>query len=558
MKNFDKSKLRIIPLGGVEEVGKNCMALEFLESNQKEGDIMVIDMGLDFPGPDLLGVDYVLPDITYLERNKNRIKGLVITHGHLDHIGAVSYFLRRLGNPPIFATPLTIGLIEDRLLELGIQEAKFNILKTEKTFDLGNFSITPFAVVHNIPDSVGLIIKTPIGTIVHTGDFKFDASPLDQKPVNESLLRKIGDNKVLALLSDSTNAALPGKVVSEQEVGQMTYSLIKGIKGRIIFTTFASLISRIQQAINACQKCNRKVALVGMSVKKTVAIAQSLGYLKIPQNMLVDITETNKIPPHKILVIAGGSQGVEGSSMDRIAQNIHRLVKIKKGDTVIFSSSTVPGNELAVSGVMNGLVDQGAEVIFRRILGSGIHSSGHAKQEGLLKMLSLIRPKFFMPIEGAHYMQAEHIKLAQSSGVKKDNCFMLKNGEILEINEKEKAYKLSDQRMSHAIVVVEGNKVEPLNEEVLKDRKRLAEAGICFISISAIRGGKKIQTGIKIRVTCQGVELGNELISDLETKAKKLIQRHGLNSESEHKMGTSLSDLILSRVGKKPIVIVSI
>ncbi len=551
-------KLRIIPLGGVEEVGKNCMALELLESNQKQGDIIVIDMGLDFPGPDLLGVDYVLPDITYLEENKNRIKGLVITHGHLDHIGAVSYFLRKLGNPPIFATPLTIGLTEDRLLEFGIQDARFNIIKSEKVFSLGDFSITPFSVVHNIPDSVGLIIKTPLGTIVHTGDFKFDKSPLDQKPINENLLRKVGDDKVLALLSDSTNAALPGKVVSEQEVGQITYSLIKSIKGRIIFTTFASLISRIQQAINACEKCNRKVALVGMSVKKTVAIAQSLGYLKIPHKMIVDITETNKMSPQKVLVIAGGSQGVEGSSMDRIAQNIHRLVRIKQGDTVIFSSSTVPGNELAVVGVMNGLVDQGAEVIFRRVLGSGIHSSGHAKQDGLLKMISLIRPKFFMPIEGAHYMQADHIKLAESFGIKKENSFMLKNGEILEINEQEKAHKLPDQRVSHSVVVVEGNKIEPLNEKVLKDRKKLAESGICFVSVSAVRFGKKINPGINIKVTCQGVELGDELISDLIAKAKKLIQRHGLKPGSEHKMGTSLSDLILSRNGKKPIVIVSI
>jgi len=551
-------KLRIIPLGGVEEVGKNCMALELLESNQKQGDIIIIDMGLDFPGPDLLGVDYVLPDITYLEENKSRIKGLVITHGHLDHIGAVSYFLKRLGNPPIFATPLTIGLTEDRLLEFGIQDAKFNTIKSEKTFDLGNFSITPFSVVHNIPDSVGLIIKTPLGTIVHTGDFKFDKSPLDQKPVNESLLKMVGNGKVLALLSDSTNAALPGKVVSEKEVGEITYSLIKGIKGRIIFTTFASLVSRIQQAINACQKCNRKIALVGMSVKKTSAIAQSLGYLKIPNKMIVDITEINKLPPHKAFIIAGGSQGVEGSSMDRIAQNIHRLVRIKKGDTVIFSSSTVPGNELAVSGVMDGLVDQGAEVIFRRVLGSGIHSSGHAKQDGLLKMISLIRPKFFMPIEGSHYMQAEHIKLAQSSGIKRESCFMLKNGEILEFNEQGQAHKLLHQRMPHSIVVVEGNKIEPLNEKVLKDRKKLAETGICFVSVSAVRFGKKVNPGINIKVTCHGVELGDELISDLIAKAKKLIHRHGLKPGSEHKMGTSLSDLILSRAGKKPIVIVSI
>ncbi|MCF7907215.1 ribonuclease J [Patescibacteria group bacterium] len=557
-------KLRIIPLGGFEEVGKNCLALELLPAGQKKGDIMVIDMGLDFPGPNLLGVDYVLPDVDFLKKNKERIKGLVITHGHLDHIGALPYFINQLGNPPIYATPLTIGLIEDRFLELGFQDAKFKVIKPEEKFSIGAFSLLPFAVVHNIPDSVGFIIKTPLGSIVHTGDFKFDKTPADQKPVNEKLLKKVGDEGVLLLMSDSTNAAVPGEVVSEKEVGEMISSLIKGIKGRIIFTTFASLISRIQQAIDVCQKCKRKVALIGLSVQKTVAIAQGLGYLKIPPKMLIDITDIKKFPPHKVFIIAGGSQGMEGSSMERIAQNVHRLVRIKSGDTVIFSSSTVPGNEIAVSSVMNGLVDQGAEIIFRKALGSGIHSSGHAQQEDLLKMMSLIRPRFFVPIEGAHYMQAEHIKLAQKFGIKKKNCFMLKNGEVLEINERKEIKKDSSFRASHNMVVVEGSRTEVLNEQILEERQRLAENGICFVSFvsshSFSRKSEKKKSKNKeerVKISSQGIALNEELVSELKKKASRLFKRHGLRPGSGQKIAHSLSDSILSRIGKKPKVIVS-
>jgi ribonuclease J len=557
-------KLRIIPLGGFEEVGKNCLALEFLPNGQEKGDIMVIDMGLDFPGPNLLGVDYVLPDVDFLKKNKERIKGLVITHGHLDHIGALPYFINQLGNPPIYATPLTIGLIEDRFLELGFQEAKFQVIKPEKSFSVGSFSLLPFAVVHNIPDSVGFIIKTPLGNIVHTGDFKFDKTPADQKPVNEKLLQRVGDEGVLLLMSDSTNAAIPGEVVSEKEVGKMMSSLIKGIKGRIIFTTFASLISRIQQAIDVCQECKRKVALIGLSVQKTVAIAQGLGYLKIPRKMLIDITDIKKFPPHKVFIIAGGSQGMEGSSMERIAQNVHRLVRIKSGDTVIFSSSTVPGNEIAVSSVMNGLVDQGAEIIFRQALGSGIHSSGHAQQKDLLKMMSLLRPQFFIPIEGAHYMQAEHIKLAQGFGIKRKNCFMLKNGEVLEIDENKGVKKNSQIRVSHNMVVVEGNRTEVLNEQILEERQRLAEDGICFVSfVSSHHSSQKRESKNsknkekKVRIFFQGIALEEELIVELKKKANHLIKRHGSRPGAEEKIAHSLSDSILSRIGKKPKVIVS-
>ncbi len=325
-------KLRIIPLGGIEEVGKNCTVLEYGD------DIIVIDLGIDFPGPDLPGIDYILPDVTYLEENKERIKGLVITHGHLDHIGAISYYLHKIGNPSIFATLLTWGLISDRLVEAGLgRKIKQNLMMPNESFSLGVFKITPFRVVHNIPDSMGLIIETPVGIIVHTGDFKIDDNPDDQRPLDKEKLKEWSKKGILALLSDSTNATLPGHSVPEKQVGQIIEQIIKDSSGRIIFTTFSSLISRIQQIIRACEKQGRKISLVGMSMQKAVRIAQKLGYLNASPEIFIDAKEINNYPDNEVLILSAGAQGVEGSSMARISENKHWLIKIKKGDIVVFS-----------------------------------------------------------------------------------------------------------------------------------------------------------------------------------------------------------------------------
>ena len=534
-------KLRIIPLGGIEEVGKNCTVLEYGD------DIIVIDLGIDFPGPDLPGIDYILPDVTYLEENKERIKGLVITHGHLDHIGAISYYLHKIGNPSIFATLLTWGLISDRLEEAGLNhEIKQNFMMPNESFSLGVFKITPFRVVHNIPDSMGLIIETPVGIVVHTGDFKIDDNPDDQRPLDKEKLKEWSRKGILALLSDSTNATLPGHSVPEKQVGQIIEQIIKDSPGRIIFTTFSSLISRIQQIIRACEKQGRKISLVGMSMQKAVRIAQKLGYLKAFPEMFIDAKEINNYPDNEVLILSAGAQGVEGSSMARISENKHWLIKIKKGDIVVFSSSAIPGNELAITKMMDGLVNQGAKIIYRSVLGSGVHSSGHAYQDELKEMIKLIKPKFFIPIEGQHYMQAAHIELAESLGIKKENCFMLYNGQTLELDQYQA--KVLKKKFLSLFIAVEGNQIKVLDKDIVKSRNKIAETGVCFISITQKR----------VQLVFHGLIVDEIDIKEIKKKARKLVDKYGNKKNAKNKIKTSLSDFILNKTGKKPLVVIII
>jgi len=534
-------KLRIIPLGGIEEVGKNCTVLEYGD------DIIVIDLGIDFPGPDLPGIDYILPDVTYLEENKERIKGLVITHGHLDHIGAISYYLHKIGNPSIFATLLTWGLISDRLVEAGLgRKIKQNLMMPNESFSLGVFKITPFRVVHNIPDSMGLIIETPVGIIVHTGDFKIDDNPDDQRPLDKEKLKEWSKKGILALLSDSTNATLPGHSVPEKQVGQIIEQIIKDSSGRIIFTTFSSLISRIQQIIRACEKQGRKISLVGMSMQKAVRIAQKLGYLNASPEIFIDAKEINNYPDNEVLILSAGAQGVEGSSMARISENKHWLIKIKKGDIVVFSSSAIPGNELAITKMMDGLVNQGAKIIYRSVLGSGVHSSGHAYQDELKEMIRLVKPKFFIPIEGQHYMQAAHIELAQSLGIKKENCFMLYNGQTLELDQYQA--KVLKKKFLSLFIAVEGNQIKVLDKDIVKSRNKIAETGVCFISITQKR----------VQLVFHGLIVDEIDIKEIKKKARKLVDKYGNKKNAKNKIKTSLSDFILNKTGKKPLVVIII
>ena len=534
-------KLKIIPLSGVEKVGRNCTAIEYGE------DIIVVDLGLGFPGPDLFGVDYTLPDVTYLEKNKDKIRGLIITHGHLDHIGGIPYLIKKIGNPPIFATKLTVGLIQDRLKESSITGVKTKIINTKESFSLGVFKINPFHVVHNIPDSVGFSIETPLGMIIHTGDFKFDEHPADQKPIDKSRLREFAKQKVLICLSDSTNATLAGHTISEEKVGKMIDIIIKNSRGRIIFTTFSTLISRIHQVMNACQKYHRKIAVAGFSIKKSIALAQELGYLPIPKNLFIDLTKIKSYPDKSILILASGTQGEERSAMTRISQNEYRLVKMKKQDTVVFSSSVIPGDELAVHKVMNGIIDQGAKMIYQPIFGLGIHSSGHAYQEDLRELLKLIKPKFFMPVHGEHYMQAKHIELAESVGIRRENCFMMENGQVLEIDSQKRA-KILNKKVANLSVVVEAKKVEILKENMLKVRKLMAQSGICIVNIQR----KKRHSRIKVEFL--GISVDNKIIDEAKNKIEKLIKRYGLNEQA--KIKNSLGDFLLNKVGKKPLIVI--
>ncbi len=551
-------KLRIIPLGGMDEVGKNCTVFECLPDGGQGGDIIAVDLGFDFPGPDFPGVDYLLPDVSYLEKNKNRLRGIVLTHGHLDHIGAIPYLVEKLGNPIIYGTRLTIGLVQDRLKEVGLLKIKTQVISPDQPFNLGLFKINPFQVVHNIPDSVGLAIKTPLGIIIHTGDFKFDSNPADQKPIKKQRLIDFSKQGVLACLSDSTNAEKAGRVVSEKEVGKVIDSIIRRAKARVIFTTFSTLISRIQQVIQVCQKYDRKIAIAGLSIKKSVAIAQDLDYLTVPPKLFIDLENNSKYPDRKLLILAGGSQGVEGSSMVRIAQNEHRLIKIKKSDTIVFSSSAIPGNELAIHKVMNGIVDCGAKIIYQPVLGAGVHSSGHAFQEDLKEILRLVRPKLFIPIEGEPYMRVQHIELAKAVGIKRENCFMLHNGQILEINSS--SGKLGRGRIEARILpkkvvglsmAVEGGRATVLQKRILEIREKMAEAGVCLISISLTRKSQR-----EIQIISKGLVIDQQTALKIKNKVKKLIKKFGLRESARPKIENSLSDFLLNKIGKRPLVIV--
>ncbi|MBL7053750.1 ribonuclease J [Patescibacteria group bacterium] len=544
-------KLRIIPIGGLEEVGKNCTVFEQIKENNVPGDIVVVDMGLDFPGPDMPGVDYILPDISYLRKNKKRIKGLVITHGHLDHIGAIHHLIKEIGNPKIYASKLAIGFIRFYLKEFKIDNVNLVEILDDQSFSLGSFEITPFHVVHNIPDSFALIIKTKFISIFHTGDFKLDKNPADQTPMNMKRLKQISRQGVDLYMADSTNANIDGTTTPEKEVGRVIDSIVQQSKSRIIFTTFSTLISRISQVIESCKKYNRKIVVVGFSIKKSIVIAERLGFLKIPNGLIKEVKDIKSIPDKNLLILATGAQGEERSAMSNIARGEHRLVRIKKGDTVVFSSSTIPGNELSVHRVINGLVSQGAEIIYRRMLGLGVHSSGHAFGKDLSKMLKIIRPNFFIPVHGEPYMRSTHIKLAKQNNIRESNCFMLKNGSIFEIDEIKNARILSKE-ISLTSPVVEGKNIKIISPEIIKQRKIMAEAGICIVSISY--GKKKNSRNVKVNFL--GLSADKQIIMETKQKANALTKKHGTDKKSKEKIALSLSDFILNKTGKKPLVII--
>ncbi|HKL17036.1 MAG TPA: ribonuclease J [Patescibacteria group bacterium] len=534
-----KKTIKIIPLGGLEEVGKNCIAIEY------SNDIIVVDLGVGFPSFELPGVKWLLPSIDYLEKNKKKIKALLITHGHLDHIGGVPYLWERLGKPPIYATDLTIALLRERLKDENVFGAKFFKISPKQKFRLGsNFAITPFNVVHNIPESVGFVIKTPIGTLVHTGDWKFDDDPTDQPVVDKSFLKKVGNEKVLALMSDSTNAIVPGRTLPEKKVGETIEKIIVNAKARVIFTSFSTLVSRIHQVLDICKKNNRKVAIAGFSIVKMVRLVKELNYFDIPDDLIIDLKSIHSYPDKNILIIASGTQGEPNSTMTRVANREHSDIKVKPDDTIVFSSSAIPGNELSIHKVMDRLIDQGAEIIYKPVLGAGVHSSGHACKEGLREMLDLIRPKFFIPIEGGNRMQVEHIKLAKESGVKEKNCFLLNNGDTIEMSQNKVTF-LDKKKLTP--LIVSGGKVKKLKRNIIKERRELAESGICILSQ---------QESKNVEVLFLGLFVEDRIIKAASKKAKRLMKKYGTNKKGREQIKKRFGDFLLSKLGKKPIVVV--
>ncbi|MFO7696099.1 MAG: ribonuclease J [Anaerolineae bacterium] len=467
-----ETKLRLIPLGGLSGIGKNCTILEYGE------DLLVIDAGIEFPSEEMLGVDVVIPDFTYLVEHQDRIRGIVITHGHEDHIGGLPYLLQEI-TAPIYATTLTRGLIEVKLNGEQKKRAELHTIGPGWTFTLGAFSVTPFHVNHSIPDAVGLAIRTPAGLVVHTGDFKIDHTPIEGDPADLGVLARLSAEGVLLLLSDSTNAESPGYTISESGLRDTFEQVFAHTEGRIIVTTFASLLSRIQLVIETAARAGRKVALAGRSMEQNTAIAEELGYLHWPENTHIPLSQVNDLPDSKVVIVATGSQGEVNSALARMASGRFREVKIREGDTVLISAKAIPGNETAIHRNIDNLFRRGANVVYGTP--AGLHVSGHAAQEELKMMLNLLRPVYFVPVHGAYRMLHRHAQLAYELGMSPDSVFVMDNGDTLEVG-------LDGASRGEPVpaegIMVDGSTIGDVGPTILKDRMALAQDGIVVAKVS--------------------------------------------------------------------------
>ncbi|MCJ7665475.1 MAG: ribonuclease J [Actinobacteria bacterium] len=476
-----KTSLKMIPLGGVSGIGKNMMVLE------KDNQMIIIDCGLMFPDEDMPGIDFLIPDFSYIIKNINKVRGIILTHGHEDHLGGLPFLFRKI-NIPIYGTKLTLGLTKIKLTGMaGSESIKYNEIDPDKILSIGGFCIEFFRVNHSIPDGVGLIIRTDIGTIIHSGDFKIDHTPIDNRHTEIHKIARAGEEGVLALLCDSTNAEEPGYTLPEKDVGKTLLDKFEKASKRIIVATFSSHIHRIQQILDVSAKMNRKVAISGKSMLKTIKISSELGYLKIPENLIIPINNIDDFPIGDIVILSTGTQGEPLSALNRMAMDEHRRVSIIKGDMVIISASPIPGNEKAISNSINMLIKQGAEVFYESI--AGVHVSGHAAQEEIKMMISLAKPRYFIPIHGENKHKTQNAQIAQSMGISADNTFNIQNGDIIKMN-------MNFCRISGNIkpknVYVDGIGMGNIEDMVLRDRRVLSKNGVFFISLGIDINNKKI------------------------------------------------------------------
>ena len=548
MKNVNNSKLKIIPLGGLEQIGMNITAFEFEES------IIVVDCGLSFPEDDMLGIDLVIPDVTYLKDNIDKVKGFVITHGHEDHIGALPYVLRDV-NVPIYATKLTMGIIENKLKEHNLMRGtKRKVIKHGQSINLGCFRIEFIKTNHSIADAAALAIYSPAGIVVHTGDFKVDYTPVFGDAIDLQRLGEIGKKGVLAVMCDSTNAERKGFTMSEKTVGITFDNIFAEHKDRrIIIATFASNVDRVQQIINSAYKYGRKVVVEGRSMVSIITIAAELGYLNIPDKTLIDIEQLKNYPDEQTVIITTGSQGESMAALSRMAASIHKKVTIMPGDTIIFSSSPIPGNEKAVSKVINELIAKGADVIFQ-----DTHVSGHACQEEIKLIYSLLKPKYAIPVHGEFRHLKAQANLVKELGIPKENVFIMRSGDVLELNDDGAA--ITD-RVQTGAILVDGLGVGDVGNIVLRDRQRLAEDGILIIVLTLEKYGNQVLAGpdivsrgfVYVRESEDLMEEARMIISDaLEECMEKNITDWG---KIKNEMKDSLSDFLWKRTKRNPMIL---
>lgn len=548
---FAKSKLKVIPLGGMNEIGKNITAFEY------ENEIVVVDSGLAFPEDDMLGVDLVIPDITYLEKNKEKVKALLITHGHEDHIGSVPYFLKKI-NVPVYGTKLTLGLIKNKLVEHNLVEStKLKCIEPGDKIQVGkNFKVEFIRVTHSIADSVAMAITTPVGTVFHTGDFKVDYTPIDGKPMDLQRIAEIGNKGVLLLMSDSTNVQRPGHTMSERSVGREFDKIFMNCNKRIIVATFASNIHRMQQIINSAVKYGRKVAVVGRSMLNVISVGTELGYIDAPEGTLIDIDKIGIYNPEQIVIITTGSQGEPMAALSRMSMGEHKKVTVTADDLIILSSSPIPGNEKSVGRVIDELEKLGAEVIYNQL--ADVHVSGHACQEELKLMLSLVKPKFFMPVHGEYRFLKQHGELAVFVGTPKENVFIMENGRTLELSSD--SAKMTTQVPS-GIVLVDGLGVGDVGNIVLRDRQSLSENGMIIVVIALDRRTAKVVSGPDIVTRGFVYVRENELLMDeIKEVAKEELEKCDRENIREwstikNNVREQISHYVYSKTKRQPMIL---
>ncbi len=554
-ESFDE-KVRVVPLGGQEEVGRNMSAVFYKE------DIVIIDCGLQFPEMDMFGVDYVIPDVKFLEDKIHRIRGILLTHGHLDHIGALQHILPKLKFPPLIGTPLTLGLVKKRLDEFGLtNKVKFHEIKNPATekIPLGkHFEAEFFRVNHSIPDGVGICLKTPVGNIVHTGDFKFDFTPADGLKTDFGKIAEIGKRNVLLAFVDSTNAEKPGYTISEKVVSENLARTITEAKGRIILATFASLIGRIQHIVDAANRSGRKVFLSGRSMIANIEMAEKLGYLKAPQGLIRPLkkgVKINELSPNKVLILCTGSQGEELSALTRISLGEHATIKVRDGDTVIFSSTPIIGNERSVVSVTNNLLRLGANVITNRHL--DVHTSGHASQEDLKLMYSLLKPKFLVPVHGELHMRHAHREVAKTVGMDEGNILLLDNGDILELAPNQIVRK-SKSKVRVNNILIDGLGVGDIGASVLRERQIMSENGIVAIVFKAYAKSKKLVGAPDI--ISRGFVYMKESNAIVEETKKIAMKAYEEVSNQDYKeirkeVSRAVAKFIRQRIDREPLIL---
>jgi len=544
-----RSTVRVGFLGGQGEIGKNCSFIEH------DGRMIVIDCGLTFPEEDVFGVDIVLPDLSYLVERSRDVKALFITHGHEDHIGAVAYLLREM-SVPVYASRLVLGLLEPKLEEMKVRNFEGHVLEPGRAVDAGPFEVTPFRVNHSIADAMGFAVRTPVGLLIHTGDFKFDQTPVDGDVTDYQTLADFGNEGVLGLIMDTTNAERPGYTPSEKVVGQRLKQIFWSRTGRILVTTFASNVHRIQQVFDAAGSVGRKVAVIGRSMEDTVRIASELDYLKIPRKTLIEVEETRRLPDDRVVLLTTGSQGEPMSALARISTGDHRKVEIKSGDTVVLAATPVPGNETLVSHTVDMLFRQGADVIYEP--SAGVHVSGHASQEELKMMMNIVRPLFFIPTHGEYRHMVRSAQLARDVGIRDENIFIVENGSVLE-------FAPGRGRLAGRIpagqVMVDGLGVGDVGDVVLRDRRQLAQDGIVLVSVAVNFETGEIVSGPE--VISRGFVYAREsedLIEEAKKRTVETIETLYANGKREWpqikgKVRQTLSSLFHGRTRRRPMVI---